>query len=160
MLRILGWAILACGLYVFYLLIAGQITAARSGVPYWVAEQVPDRMDNLRYGMTRPQVMAALGLAGRGVGPAIDGGPTNALHEGFGIQPGMGVTLTFDCTRLPCRYVDGDVQDDGTLRWQAALALGLTIFGGFVAWLGSKLARKTRDLAAPPAGAEAEPPDA
>lgn len=160
MLRILGWAILACGLYVFFLLISGQVTAVRSGVPYWVAERLPDRMAKLRPGMTEPQVMAALGLAGRGVKLDVGSGSLKAFIGGYYIQPGMGMELVLDTTQNPSRFVSGEVFDDGTLRKRAALALGLTIIGGFLAWRGTRLIRKTCDQRASCAGTEAEPSDA
>lgn len=158
MLRILGWAMLACGLFLLFLMMVEQAVAARSGVPYWVAERLPDRMAKLRPGMTEPQVMAALGLAGRGVKLDMGSGSLKKYIGGYYIQPGMGMELVLDTTQYPSRFVSGEVFDDGTLRKRAALALGLTIIGGFLAWRGSKLVMKTGDQAASSEDAETQPP--
>lgn len=129
--RVLGAILTTAGLAILCLLSPNQAVAAYKGVPYWVAERVPARMSQLKLGMMEPQVLAALGLAGR-VGPTMGNGSISQYHVVYPVQPGMSLCLTFDCRKKPTRFLWGDVTDTDPLRLRAVAVLGLVFFGGLL----------------------------
>ncbi len=134
MSRLLGAILAAIGLISLCLLLSNQGFATLPAVPLWIVDRVPERMPCLKPGMTEPQVLAALGLTGYKVGPAMGSGPFEAYGSVYPVEPGMNLYLVFDCTKKPSRFEWGEVVNTDQAGWRvwAAVEIGLILFGGWL----------------------------